>query len=169
MALPKDNILNQRIYILTIMKVYPMKTLSFKAKILSLVLAPLIFVSSALTLLAIYQATELGERNLTTFAKQIYNLRRNELKNYTEMALTSVEHIYNSKYKDDPTAQETAKTILRNLAYGSDGYILSVVHYESTTLILFILFPLRMLSHWMNVSAAILAVSLRANPAKLFA
>ena len=44
-----------------------------------------------------------------------------------------------------------------------------VVHYESTTLILFILLPVLTLSHWINVSAAIFVVSLRAKPAKLLA
>lgn len=112
-----------------------MKTLSFKAKILLLVLIPLILVSTALTVLAIYQATELGERNLTAFSDKIYDLRRNELKNYTEMALTSVEHIYNSENKDDPKVQEAAKTILRNLAYGSDGYIF-VYDYQGTNVVL---------------------------------
>ncbi len=113
-----------------------MKNLSFKAKILLLVLIPLVLVSTALTALAIFQAKELGDNNLKTFAEKIYDLRRNELKNYTEMALTSVKHIYNNETeKRSPEAQESAKTILRNLAYGSDGYIF-VYDYDGTNVVL---------------------------------
>ena len=77
-----------------------MKNLPFKTKILLLVLVPLVLVSTAITFLAIQQAKELGNSNLSTFADQIYDLRRGELKNYTEMALTSVRHIYNSSDKN---------------------------------------------------------------------
>ncbi|MGH1486418.1 MAG: cache domain-containing protein [Cellvibrionaceae bacterium] len=112
-----------------------MKNLSFKAKILLLVLIPLVLVSCVLTILAIFQAKELGNNNLSSFSEKIYDLRRNELKNYTEMALSSVDHIYNSTDKNSPEAQEAAKTILRNLAYGSDGYIF-VYDYKGTNVVL---------------------------------
>jgi two-component system NarL family sensor kinase len=112
-----------------------MKNLNFKTKILLLVLTPLILVSIALTILAIYQANALGEQNIQSFSQKIYDLRRNELKNYTEMALSSVKHIYNSKDKNSPQAQEQAKNILRDLAYGSDGYIF-VYDYDGTNLVL---------------------------------
>lgn len=112
-----------------------MKTLSFKAKILLLVLIPLVLVSVALTILAIYQADVLGKSNVTTFSEKIYELRRNELKNYTEMARSSVKHIYEGPNKDSAASQEQAKTILRNLAYGSDGYIF-VYDYDGTNLVL---------------------------------
>ena len=112
-----------------------MKSLNLKTKILLLVLIPLVLVSIALTMLAIYQADVLGKKNLTTFSDKIYELRRNELKNYTEMARSSVEHIYNNSNKDSFEAKEQAKTILRNLAYGSDGYIF-VYDYDGTNLVL---------------------------------
>ncbi len=112
-----------------------MKTLSFKAKILLLVLIPLVLVSIALTILAIYQADVLGKNNLSTFSDKIYVLRRNELKNYTELARTSIKHIYDNPNNSPAEAQEQAKTILRNLAYGSDGYIF-VYDYDGTNLVL---------------------------------
>jgi two-component system NarL family sensor kinase len=112
-----------------------MQTLSFKAKILLLVLIPLILVSIALTILAIYQANALGEKNLASFSEKIYELRRNELKNYTEMARSSIKHIYDRPNNNTPELQEQAKTILRNLSYGSDGYIF-VYDYDGTNLVL---------------------------------
>ncbi len=99
-----------------------MQSLTFKTKILLLVIVPLILVSIALTLLSIYQAKELGSKNVTSFSEMIFNLRRGELKNYTELAITSVKHIYENASPNDVEAQERAKEIFRNLEFGEDGY-----------------------------------------------
>lgn len=112
-----------------------MVQLSFKTKILMLELIPLVLVSIAVTMLAIYQATQLGQRNLKLFKEKIYDSRRAELKNYVELALTSVDHLYQGEARFDPKSQELAKTIFRNLRYGSDGYIF-VYDYEGTNLVL---------------------------------
>lgn len=112
-----------------------MVQLSFKTKILMLELIPLVLVSIAVTTLAIFQATELGANNLRLFKEKIYDSRRAELKNYVELALTAVDHVYKGDAKFKPESQETAKTIFRNLRYGSDGYIF-VYDYEGTNLVL---------------------------------
>lgn len=112
-----------------------MVQLSFKSKILMLELIPLVLVSIAVTMLAIYQATQLGQSNLKLFKEKIYDSRRAELKNYVELALTSVDHLYQGGARFDPKSQEMAKTIFRNLRYGSDGYIF-VYDYEGTNLVL---------------------------------
>ena len=78
-------------------------------------------------------------------------------------------YIIHASQRRVPGKIQLFKQVLIQWFTDNPEVLIPVVHYESTTLILFILFPLRMLSHWMNVSAAILAVSLRANPAKLFA
>jgi two-component system NarL family sensor kinase len=99
-----------------------MKYLSFKTKILLLVVAPLIIVSVALTALSINQASKLGSKNVDSFSNMIYEFRRGELKNYTELAITAVKHIYANRDPSDIYAQEEAKEILRNLEFGEDGY-----------------------------------------------
>lgn len=96
--------------------------MKFKTKILLLVLVPLILTSIALTALSVYQAKKLGSQNVDSFTDMIYKLRRNELKNYTNLALTSIKHIYKNTDVVDPEAQESAKDILRNLSFGDDGY-----------------------------------------------
>ncbi|MGH1486298.1 MAG: cache domain-containing protein [Cellvibrionaceae bacterium] len=108
-----------------------MKTLTFKTKILLLVIIPLILVSIALTLLSVFQAQKLGDQNVESFSEMIFELRRGELKNYTEMALSSVKHIYGENAAGDPAAQEAAKKILRNLEFGEDGYFF-VYDYKGT-------------------------------------
>lgn len=99
-----------------------MNSLSFKAKILILVIVPLVLVSCILTGLSIYQAKQLGEQNLQNFSDKIFELRRSELKNYTELAITSVEKLYNDPTISEQEAQKKAKDILQDLAYGEDGY-----------------------------------------------
>jgi two-component system NarL family sensor kinase len=99
-----------------------MKSLSFKTKILLLVIIPLVLVSVALTLLSINQAKKLGGKNVDSFTKMIFELRRGELKNYTELAITSVKHAYQNAGVNNVDAQEEAKKILRNLEFGEDGY-----------------------------------------------
>jgi two-component system, NarL family, sensor kinase len=99
-----------------------MKFLSFKTKILLLVVVPLVFVSVALTLLSINQANKLGSKNVDSFSNMIFDLRRGELKNYTELAITAVKHVYFDQGLNDVDAQEEAKKILRNLEFGEDGY-----------------------------------------------
>lgn len=99
-----------------------MKSLNFKTKILILVIAPLIIVSGLLTLLTFNQATELGEKNVESFSKTIFDLRRKELKSYTELALSAVEHIRENETLDEMESQEQAKDIYRDLAFGEDGY-----------------------------------------------
>ncbi|MGH1441071.1 MAG: cache domain-containing protein [Cellvibrionaceae bacterium] len=99
-----------------------MQSLTFKTKILLLVIIPLILVSLALTILSIYQARELGNKNVQSFSEMIFNLRRGELKNYTELAITAVKHLYEDAEPNDLVIQEEAKEIFRNLEFGEDGY-----------------------------------------------
>ncbi|MEO0443557.1 MAG: cache domain-containing protein [Pseudomonadota bacterium] len=99
-----------------------MKSLTFKTKILLLVIVPLVMVSLILTLLSIYQAQKLGSKNVESFSEMIFDLRRGELKNYTELALSAVKHVYQGVAPNDIQAQESAKDIFRNLEFGEDGY-----------------------------------------------
>ncbi len=98
-----------------------MKFLTFKNKILLLVVIPLVLVSIALTILSVYQAKSLGGKNVQSFSEMIFELRRGELKNYTELAITAVKHIY-GQTGGNVEAQEQAKEIFRNLEFGEDGY-----------------------------------------------
>lgn len=87
-----------------------------------LVIFPLIIVSVLLTLLSLYQAYNLGDKNIDGFTKTIFDLRRLELKNYTEMALSSVKHIREDQSLSEEEAQKKTKEIFRDLEFGEDGY-----------------------------------------------
>ncbi len=109
--------------------------MKFKTKILLLVLVPLIFSSLAITAISIYQAKILGDQNVESFSKKFFSLRKNELKNYTELALSSIQHIHKRNVDEvDSNDQEDAKEILRNLRFGSDGYFF-VYDYTGTNVV----------------------------------
>jgi len=112
-----------------------MKSLNFKHKILILVIVPLILVSAVLTALAIFQAKALGKKNVESFSEKIYDLRRGELENYTSLAKTAIKHIYENAAANDEQAQEQAKKILRQMSYGSDGYIFAY-EMDGTSIVL---------------------------------
>ena len=111
-----------------------MKSLSFKTKILLLVIIPLVVVSLLLTMLTVYQAKELGSRNVEKFSDMIFDLRRKELKNYTSLATSAIKHVYNKSNLDILKSQAEAKEIFRNLEFSEDGYFF-VYDYDGVNVV----------------------------------
>ncbi|SFR59998.1 two-component system, NarL family, sensor kinase [Marinobacter gudaonensis] len=110
-----------------------MKKLTFKTKILIVSLLPLLVVSALLIVIAGYQAKQLGEKNIQSFTDTIFDLRRSEIENYTDIARTTLEYFSTSDFERDISAQELARNVLRNVSYGEDGYFFVYDHY--TTLV----------------------------------
>jgi len=79
------------------------------------------------------QAQQLAARNIESFSDKIFELRRDELKNYTKIAVSSVRRIYSS-VDDEVVRQEQAKEILRDLSFGQDGYFFAF-DWEGTNLV----------------------------------
>ncbi len=108
-----------------------MKSINIKAKILLLTIIPLIVVSILIISLAAYQAKQLGNKNIESFSSKIFDLRRTELKNYTDIAVSAVKHITKNKSQTDSAAQEEVKAIIRNMEFGKDGYFYAYDQYTS--------------------------------------
>jgi len=51
----------------------------------------------------------------------LLNAKRDELRSYIALALTSIDHLYGAG-RDDEAAKEQAKAILSNMTFGDDGY-----------------------------------------------
>jgi two-component system NarL family sensor kinase len=90
--------------------------------------------SVVLTGLSIVNIQQLGERNVDDFTGKVVELRRGELKNYTQLAISAVKHIYENASSNDDVAQEMAKSIFRDLRYGDDGYFF-VYDYEGNNIV----------------------------------
>jgi two-component system NarL family sensor kinase len=108
----------------------------FKTKIILLSVLPVLVMSVVLTALFVVNSKQLGDDNVADFTDKIIELRRSELKNYTQLALTAVNHIYAHAPTDTSRAraQGMAKKIFRDLRYGDDGYFF-VYDYDGKNIV----------------------------------
>lgn len=93
-----------------------------RLKILLLAILPLFFAVSAISLIVVFQSDELVEEELRRVEDNVISAKVDELKNYINLALTAVDHVYKNADGDDELAKEKVKAILNDLTYGEDGY-----------------------------------------------
>ena len=104
-------------------------------KIQLLSILPLTIAMLAVGFVTQYQFDRLSSEIADTYKSSVIESRKQELKNYTSLALSSIAHIYSNNDIDVDTAKELANAVLTNLQYDSDGYFFayteggtSVVH-----------------------------------------
>ena len=112
-----------------------MKALSLKAKIILLGILPATVLTVGLTGLSVYQAYRAGQQEVESVRKSMRAAKEAELKNYVDMAISAIRPLYESAAPDDKSAQEQARSILRKLAYGQDGYLFAYLH-DGTNIVL---------------------------------
>ncbi|MEW9900245.1 cache domain-containing protein [Chitinivorax sp. PXF-14] len=95
--------------------------MKLKYKIVALTVLPLLLAMFAIGALVQYRAERLAERQVELIEESFMAAKRAELKHYVELALSSIQPLYDAR-RDDPAAQEQAKAILRAINYGDDGY-----------------------------------------------
>lgn len=104
-----------------------MKNLTIQTRVLLLALVPVIALTVLLTTYNLNQARDIGEGAVASFSADMEASKRQELKNYIELARTSIAHLYNKPGSaNDPEVREQAWDILRQLRFddsGSAGYI----------------------------------------------
>ncbi|MGH1438484.1 MAG: cache domain-containing protein [Cellvibrionaceae bacterium] len=112
--------------------------LSQKIQLLSIL--PLMIAMLVVALVTETQFEKLSTKTASSFRDSITNSRKQELKNYINLALSSIDHVYNYENQDDGAVQELVVDILSNLEYGGeDGYFFAydsqgdnVVHPRQT-------------------------------------
>jgi two-component system NarL family sensor kinase len=92
----------------------------------------------------------LFEQQSVVFHQTLQVIRKTELKNYIQLARSSVAHIYNNPTLAEEEKQQQAKQILTNLAYENDGYFYAystdgtnLVHPKQ---------PYRVGKNWLNLT-----------------
>ncbi|MGO1691455.1 MAG: methyl-accepting chemotaxis protein [Marinobacter sp.] len=104
-----------------------MKNLTIQTRVLLLALVPVILLTVFLTTYNLNQAKGMGDEALAGFYSDMESSKRQELRNYIELALSSITHLYNQPGSaNDPQVREQAWEILRQLRFddsGSLGYI----------------------------------------------
>jgi two-component system NarL family sensor kinase len=84
-------------------------------------LVPLFIALCAIAVTVSYQANSLKQQQRESVERAYRDIKDTELKNYSALAEQSIAHLHNSGKSDVATLEE-AKTILRNLSYGPNGY-----------------------------------------------
>ncbi|HRD68102.1 MAG TPA: cache domain-containing protein, partial [Candidatus Competibacter sp.] len=105
-----------------------MKAISLKGKIILLGILPAVVLTLGLTSLTVYQAFQAGQREIESTRKSMRAAKEAELKNYVDVAISAVRPLYENAAADDKSVQEQARTILRQLSYGQDGYFFVYRH-----------------------------------------
>ncbi|MGB0204661.1 MAG: methyl-accepting chemotaxis protein [Neptuniibacter sp.] len=112
-----------------------MINLTLKQKILLLTLVPIIALLLAVKVIVNYELREIGEHEIAELRKDLTESKKDALRDYVEIAVASIQKIYDESSADDVAAQEAALRVLTDLSYGEkgDGYIF-VYQYDGTNL-----------------------------------
>ena len=115
--------------------------MKLKAKILWLAVLPLLLAVAAIGALFVFETQRLEHQQSELLEDVLLSAKRDELRNYIGLALTSIDHLYGAG-RDDEAAKEQAKSILSSMNYGDDGYFfvydmkgLNLVHPRQPDLI----------------------------------
>ena len=115
--------------------------MKLKAKIVWLAVVPLLLAILVIGALFVLETQRLERQQSQTLEDVLLSTKRDELRNYVGLALTSIEHLYGAG-RDDEAAKEQAKSILSSMNYGDDGYFfvydmdgLNLVHPRQNELI----------------------------------
>ncbi|WP_022850735.1 methyl-accepting chemotaxis protein [Limisalsivibrio acetivorans] len=96
--------------------------MSLKVKFSLLFFISVLLASAVIGVISIYQLKQLGNADIEQSRVQMMQAKRTELKNYIDVAMSSVADIYKDASPDDEAAKEQVKDILRDLRFGTDGY-----------------------------------------------
>jgi two-component system NarL family sensor kinase len=95
--------------------------MKLKAKILALAVAPLLLAIAAISGLLTFETQRLDRQQAQVLEDALLSAKRDELRSYIALALTSIDHLYGAG-RDDEAAKEQAKAILASMNFGDDGY-----------------------------------------------
>ena len=117
------------------------RAMKLKAKIVFLAVAPLLLAIAFIGALLVIETKRLEEAQARLLEETLLSTKRDELRSYVALALTSIQHLYGAG-RDDEAAKEQAKSILSSMNFGNDGYFfvydmegLSLVHPRMPDLI----------------------------------
>ncbi|MBO9421333.1 MULTISPECIES: cache domain-containing protein [Stappiaceae] len=96
--------------------------MTFKTKLLLITILPLIAVSLLIGGVSYYQSSALIDAETRSVETRILAAKRQEIRNYVSLALTSIEQIYENEPDGRQAAQAEVKEILKNLTFDYDGY-----------------------------------------------
>lgn len=100
---------------------FTIPVMKLKAKILMLAVAPLLLAIAVIGALLVFETQRLERQQAQLLEDVLLGAKRDELRNYIALALTSIDTLYGAG-RDDEGAKEQAKAILSSMNFGDDGY-----------------------------------------------
>lgn len=95
---------------------------TFKTKLLLITIVPLIAVSFLIGGVTYFQSRKLIDAETRSVEQRILTAKRQEIRNYVSLALTSIKQTYEDEPNGRAAAQKEVKEILHNLTFDHDGY-----------------------------------------------
>lgn len=96
--------------------------MTLKAKVVLLALMPVILFALVLSGAAAKILNDLAENELETTRERLLEESRTELRNYIQIAVGSVQSLYENASEGDMRSREQAIAILSRIKFGDDGY-----------------------------------------------
>ena len=86
-----------------------MKNLTIQTRVLLLALVPVVVLTAFLTFYSLKQAQAFGDQAVTSFSENMEASKRQELRNYVQLAKSSIRHLYEKPGSaNDPEVLEQA-------------------------------------------------------------
>ena len=108
--------------------------LTLRYQIVALAIVPLIVAILTVTAFITLQSAKLVQSSIATFEQNMLKAKETELLNLTNLALSSIQKIYEDAGPDDAEAMEKVRAILTSLDYGRDGYFF-VYDYDGNNVV----------------------------------
>lgn len=109
--------------------------MSLKIKFIILLTISVFTSAFFIACMSVYQMKTLGEGEILEFRELMIGNKKQELKNYIDIAETAISDVYESAGPADAAAQEEVRKILRSIRFGEDGYYF-VYTYDGQNMVL---------------------------------
>ncbi|PWQ97275.1 cache domain-containing protein [Leucothrix arctica] len=116
--------------------------MKLKIKILLLAILPMLLVTILIAFLSTYQIHSLAEQEIKTFEINLVASKREELKNYVDLAHTSIKPVLEDTSLTKQQVESKVRKTLNSLIYDTDGYFfiydqkgINIVHPISPELV----------------------------------
>lgn len=96
--------------------------MGIKTKIILLAAIPVFATTFAMTAFFYYQLNNLGNSEIAAYEEGIMQSKKQELKNYLDLAFSSIRVYYDETDSNQALVQNMSVDILQKLSYGKDGY-----------------------------------------------
>jgi len=109
-------------------------SLSYGHKVFLLASIPLVLAATAIAVVVNLQSRALAEQEVALLEERLLTAKQSELKNYMNLARTSIGHIYGNALPNDAAAKREVMQILAAMTYGTDGFFF-VYDYDGINLV----------------------------------